>query len=155
MSDEQLTYETATLIAEFIHAAVRPDWDVKGIVKALGDAREKACAGTVAVAAIVAAQNPGNRTPGVIPLTGPHWAVSGTTKPRHVVPPRNQTCGTCYLAEDDCRRRWFWDHEFESLIDARERKINEAEGVPKWLRERHNRQPAYIDGRPVNNVELP
>ena len=152
----ELTKDQADAIALFIHDAVRPDWDVAGIVRALGAARAKGTAGDVAVAAIRAAQNADNRTPGVIPLGGPHWAATAAPTARREVPPRNRTCATCYLGEDECRRRWHWDHDFESLDQARVRKIREADGVPEWLRRRkEQRLPAMIDGRPVRDVELP
>jgi hypothetical protein len=128
---------------------LRPDWDVAGVVHALGVARDRGDAATVAVAAILAAQNAANRTPGVIPLTGPHWASTGATTPRRHVPDRNETCATCYLAKDECRRRWQGDHEFESVAAARARVIATADRVPKV------RRPDWVDGRPVREVELP
>jgi hypothetical protein len=148
-----LSYEAAVTLGEFIHAYVRPDWDTKGIVHALGEARTKGTAAQVAVAALVAAQNPTNRTPAVIPLAGPHWPASGAPVARRV-PPRSKTCATCYLGEEECRRRWQWDHEFESIEDAKARAIAEADGVPEHLRRRHKWQVA-IKGRPVTDVELP
>lgn len=151
----QLTHADAVLIAKFIHGVVRPDWDEAGIVRALGAARGKGDAGTVAVAAIRAAQDRANRTPGVIPLTGPHWAAGGALPARRDVPPRNKTCATCYLGYDECRRRWHWDHDFESLDQARVRKIREADGVPSYVRHRANHPPQVMDGRPIKDVELP
>lgn len=144
----QLSKDQATLLAEFIHA-LRPEWDVAGIVHALGTVRDRGDAYTVAVTAILAAQNAANRTPGVIPLSGPHWAATGTSRPRPVVPPRHKTCATCYLAEDECRRRWHWDHDFESIPQAQARAIRVADGIPKVLK------PAYLDGRHIKDVELP
>lgn len=143
-----LTRDAAQQLAAFIHS-LRPDWDVTGIVRALGQARGRGDAATVAVAAILAAQNAVNRTPGVIPLTGPHWAATGATRPRPNIPPRAQTCATCYLARDECRRRWHWDHDFESITEAKERAIRTADNVPRILR------PHYLDGRYINDVELP
>lgn len=146
---KDLTRKQAEMLAEFIHS-MRPDWDVAGVVHALGQARARGDAATVAVAAILAAQNAANRTPGVIPLTGPHWAPTGATTPRRVPPDRNETCGTCYLAKDECRRRWHWDHEFESVAAAKARVIATADRVPR-VRPRAD----WIDGRPVREVELP
>jgi len=152
---DALTYEAAVTLAEFIHAYVRPDWDTKGIVHALGQAKDKGTPAQVAVAALVAAQNAGNRTPGVIPLAGPHWPASGAPAARRV-PPRSRTCATCYLGEEECRRRWAWDHQFESLEQARARAINDADGVPKHVRAAHERRDRMVvKGRPVENVELP
>lgn len=144
----ELSREAATTLAEFIHA-LRPEWDRAGILHALGLARDRGDAATVAVAAILAAQNAANRTPGVIPLSGPHWAATGATKPRHLPPSRNETCGTCYLAKDECRRRWHWDHEFESVAAAKARIIATADAVPKV------RPRDWIAGRHVEEVDLP
>ncbi len=150
-----LTYEGAVILAEFIHAYVRPDWDKNGIVHALGNAQGKGTAAQVAVAALVAAQNARNRTPAVIPLAGPHWPASGAPAARRT-PSRSNTCGTCYLSEEECRRRWQWDHEFESVVAMRERRINEADGVPEYVRKARRRtETPYHRGRPVTDVELP
>jgi hypothetical protein len=150
-----LSYDGAVTLAEFIHAYVRPDWDVKGIVHALGQARDKGTAAQVAVAALVAAQNTANRTPAVIPLAGPHWPASGAPAARRA-PSRSKTCATCYLGEEECRRRWHWDHQFESVESARARVIAEAEGVPDYLRRaKEYRQHARLNGRPISDVELP
>lgn len=150
-----LTYEGAVILAEFIHAYVRTDWDKQGIVHALGKAQGKGNAAQVAVAALVAAQNTGNRTPAVIPLAGPHWPASGAPAARRA-PSRSNTCGTCYLSEEECRRRWHWDHPFESVMALRERRIAEADGVPDYVREARRRtQPPVHRGRPVQDVELP
>lgn len=150
-----LTYEGATILAEFIHAYVRPDWDQRGIVHALGKAKDRGTAAQVAIAALVAAQNAGNRTPAVIPLAGPHWHASGAPVARST-PTRNQTCGVCYLGEEECRRRWHWDHPFESVAAMKERRIAEADGVPKYVRaaQRRTQMPVH-NGRPVEDVELP
>lgn len=147
MSDA-ISRDAAQQLAEFIHSW-RPDWDVAGIVHALGLARGRGDVATVAVAAICAAQNAANRTPGVIPLTGPHWAATGATRPRPNIPPRAQTCATCYLGRDECRKRWHWDHDFESIAEAKERAIRTADNVPRVLR------PEFIDGRYIKDVELP
>lgn len=142
-----MSKEQAALLAKFIHEAVRPEWDVAGIVHALGEARTRGPASVVAIAAIVAADTPANRTPAVIPLSGPHWPVSGTT--RRQPPPPARTCGICYLGHDECRRRWHWDHEFESLAEVREKRIAQADTIPRI------RRAQYLDGRPINEVELP
>lgn len=143
------------ILADFIHAYVRPDWDKRGIVHALGKAKEMGTAAQVAVAALVAAQNTGNRTPAVIPLSGPHWPMSGAPVARRA-PSRNRTCGICYLGEDECRSRWHWDHKFESVAALRERRTAEADGLPEYVRAMVRRsQTPYHRGRPVEDVELP
>lgn len=141
-----MSRDEAEALAKFIHS-LRPDWGEQGIVHALGQARGMATPATVAIAAIRAADTPSNRTPGVIPLPGPHWPVTGTTRRRP--PTRNETCGTCYLSQDECRRRWHWDHEFESVAEAKARVIATADRIPK------RRKVEWIDGRPVQEVDLP
>ena len=54
-------------------AALRPGWDVRGIMTALGELRDRDPY-DVAQAALNAAAIPTNRTPAVIALPGPHWA---------------------------------------------------------------------------------
>lgn len=81
-----LTLEQATPLAALVHQ-LRPEWDERGILKAL----EK-CAGRnlfdVAAAAIRAAADRGAKTPGVIPSDGPHWRerVSDQLSPRNPMP---------------------------------------------------------------------
>jgi hypothetical protein len=60
--------ELASLIA-----ALRPGWDEQGIVKQLGLARTRGTAWELAHAALHAAEDPGNLTPAIIALSGPHW----------------------------------------------------------------------------------
>lgn len=67
-----MTKPQADAIAAAVHA-VRPDWDTTGVLAALARARERAEPWQVAAAALIAAGNPDNRTPGVIPLAGGHW----------------------------------------------------------------------------------
>lgn len=54
-------------------AALRPDWDEPGILKALSDARTRGDAYRLAHAALYAAEDVRNRTPAIIALTGEHW----------------------------------------------------------------------------------
>lgn len=70
--NEPISREQAEALADFI-TTIRTDWNARGIVKALSDAREKAGAAELARAAIKAAATPTNRTPAVIPLPGAHW----------------------------------------------------------------------------------
>jgi len=58
---------------------LRPDWDKPGIEDAIYRARGKGDAAAVCVAAIRAATNSTVRTPGVIPLDGPHWRETSLT----------------------------------------------------------------------------
>lgn len=57
-------------------AALRPEWDLPGIRKALWEARTRGTPWDVAHAALYAAQDPKNRTPAVIPMVGTHWVAS-------------------------------------------------------------------------------
>lgn len=68
----QITRVQADALAALV-ASLRPEWDVRGIVKALFDARERGSAHDVAHAAINAAADLTHRTPAVIALAGPHW----------------------------------------------------------------------------------
>ena len=68
----QITRPQADALAALVHE-LRPEWDTRGIVKALFDARERGTALDVAHAAINAAADLTHRTPAVIALAGPHW----------------------------------------------------------------------------------
>lgn len=72
MMMNQITRPQADALAALVHE-LRPEWDVRGIVKALFDARERGSAHDVAHAAINAAADLTHRTPAVIALAGPHW----------------------------------------------------------------------------------
>lgn len=69
---DQINEQQARALAAFI-ATIRDDWGVRGIVKALSDARGKADAAGLAQAAIRAAATPTNRTPAIIAMPGEHW----------------------------------------------------------------------------------
>lgn len=73
----EINHDQARALAALV-AALRTDWDVPGIRKALWDARGKGTPDQLAHAAINAATNTANRTPAVIGLDGPHWS---TTRP--------------------------------------------------------------------------
>ena len=81
-----LTLDQATPLAALLHK-LRPEWDERGILKAL----EK-CAGRnafdVAMAALRATADMGAKTPGVIPSDGPHWRerLSENRSPRNPLP---------------------------------------------------------------------
>lgn len=59
-------------VAAAVHS-LRPDWDPAGIMTALQRASRLGTAFEVALAAVAAAGDPGNRTPAMIALEGPHW----------------------------------------------------------------------------------
>lgn len=109
----QLTHDQAKAAAKCINA-LRPDWDVPGIIDALGRARGRGDAPTVVMAAIRAATAPSNRTPAVIWLDGAHWRAPEPARPeRRPAPKPHELCGICSEREDDCRRKWSHDHEYE------------------------------------------
>lgn len=148
---DRLARHQAQALAAFVHT-VRRDWDEAGIVTALGNARLMGDPFDLAVAAVAAARDENNRTPAVIAMPGPHWSHVHVKhkSSANTTPPRNQTCGICYMARDACRTRWAGDHEFESLADAKARAIARAESGP-----RAPFKPDRMNGRPVNDVELP
>lgn len=150
-ADNRMTKQQAEALARFVHM-IRPGWDEAGIVVALGNARLMGTAGDLAIAALAAAGEPSNRTPAVIAMPGKHWDHSALRHKNsaNTTPPRNKTCATCYLPEDKCRARWAYDHQFESLADAKRRAIKQADMVPEA-------RPMYqrFHGRPVEDVELP
>lgn len=137
-------------VAAFI-ASVREDWDAAGILAAMGNARERGDALDVAVAALFAAMDKRNRTPAVIAMTGAHWRhVAGRKSMSRDTPTRDETCATCYEPRSVCKAKWGGDHEFESVAEAKARAIEAAE-----RRKEHRPAPAYINGRPVEDVDLP
>lgn len=71
MNDHSMTKHQAELLAAFI-AACR-DWQVPGTVTALAKARNRGDVWQVAIGALRAAANPGNKTPAIIALDGAHW----------------------------------------------------------------------------------
>lgn len=88
-------------------ATLRSDWDVRGIEAALAKVDPKRTAYETAVAAIKAAQDPGNRTPATIAFTGPHWGERTRSRaPQHWQPPH--PCNACNAVHDPgapCGRR--------------------------------------------------
>jgi hypothetical protein len=92
MSIQPMSHQQATTLAAFVHT-LRPDWDVPGIVAALGQVRDRAVAGEVAVAAIRAATDHGNRTPAVIAMDGKHWRGGDPTS--RTVNTGVGKCGSC------------------------------------------------------------
>ena len=61
---------------------IRPDWDERGIVKALSDAREMGSPVEVCIAALKAADCATNRTPAVIAMKGAHWSAPTPNQPQ-------------------------------------------------------------------------
>lgn len=84
------TREQGDAIAVLVHA-LRPDWDVRGIMAALAQCQDREPA-ALAIASVRAASTDSNRTPAVIPLAGPHWACDGTRPKRPDQPGLNALC---------------------------------------------------------------
>lgn len=83
-----ISEQQARALAFYISTAVRPDWQVPGILSALAEASQLTRdAGALAAAAVNAARQEKNRTPAVIALPGSHWppeaaaSVSGVRVP--------------------------------------------------------------------------
>lgn len=72
--------EQAHALAALVRT-IRPDWDERGTVKALSDAREMGSPVEVCIAALRAADCATNRTPAVIAMKGPHWTASAAITP--------------------------------------------------------------------------
>ena len=68
-----ITREQAHALAALVRT-IRPDWDERGTVKALSDAREMGTPVEVCIAALRAADCATNRTPAVIAMKGSHWS---------------------------------------------------------------------------------
>lgn len=69
---KKIDQEKAKHLAQVING-IRPEWEIDGIYKALGYAKEKGDLAEIALAAIHAALTPTNRTPAVIAYDGAHW----------------------------------------------------------------------------------
>lgn len=69
---DSISREQAHALATLVHL-LRPDWNERGVLKALSDARHLGSPSLLAIAAIRAADNPRNRTPAVIAMSGEHW----------------------------------------------------------------------------------
>ena len=90
----EITGRQADAIVELV-AALRLDWDKRGIVAALQKARTISQDPTrLATAAIFAANNAANLTPAIIAMQGDHWkALDPTYEPQ---PVRADRCGDCH-----------------------------------------------------------
>lgn len=75
-------------LANLVHE-LRPDWDETGIASILRRVSDRPL-GTVVLAAVVAADQPTNRTPAVIAADGPHWRVGAVKQPDQ--PPSAKRC---------------------------------------------------------------
>lgn len=71
MSAQNFTPNHAKHLTSLVES-LRPDWDRSGIADAIWKARDRGTALEVCIAAVKACVLT-NRTPGVIPLDGPHW----------------------------------------------------------------------------------
>lgn len=115
-----MNFETQKALARLIHT-LRADWDVDGIMSALGRAREAGKADDVraiADASVAAALDARNRTPAVIPLAGPHWEARRATSPVRRVS-QTETCGICSLDRLVCEAVQPRSHRFKSVADVR------------------------------------
>lgn len=74
-------------------AALRDDWDVRGIMAALDQLAHRDPT-DVAIAAIRAARVRSNRTPAVIPMQGPHWLDPTSPNPA-TSPTDTRACRAC------------------------------------------------------------
>lgn len=97
----QITKTQAQQLAAFLHS-IRKDWDPAGIVHALGVARGRGSVDALAVAAVRAAVNPGNRTPAVIGQSGAHWVGAFVERQG---PERELVCVEHGVPESRCRKR--------------------------------------------------
>lgn len=115
-----MNFATQTALARLVHT-IRDDWDVNGIMTALGRAREAGKADdlrAIVDASIAAALDARNRTPAIIPLAGPHWQTRGYTPPARRVS-QTETCGICSLDRLVCEAVRPRSHEFKSVADVR------------------------------------
>lgn len=130
MTFEMNQHEAAALAGflEKLRKRVPGDpWHKPGIENALGNARHRAQAPDLAMAAIAACIEPTNRTPAVIGMDGAHWReASKPPRPAKVEP--NERCSVCSEHQAKCRQIWTDDHEFESAAEAAKRR---AEADPK------------------------
>lgn len=129
MTQIEITYQQGQKLAELLHE-LRSDWDVKGCVNFIREARTSR-PGTsnfdLTVAAIRAAQNPEARTPAIIALDGPHWHNAVPARPGAKTPKTGtRNPGIC----ERCR----YPHPPNEACDVRRDEIDRTD-------------PAYIANR--------
>lgn len=82
----------------YLAARCRPigckQWDETGIFSNLKKVADRSL-GSIAIAAIQAAEDRNAVTPGVIPTTGPHWRAPDAAAPRPVKVTAAERCGEC------------------------------------------------------------
>jgi hypothetical protein len=121
VTGNQLDRTTAEHLAAVV-AALRDDWDERGIVAALAKARDRGDVWQVSMAAIRAAADPSNRTPAVIAMDGPHWQerTPGPTPkdPSYATVSFEEACVTCGRSEYWCTSANACDHQFQARRDA-------------------------------------
>jgi hypothetical protein len=94
------------------------EWHVSGIEDVLTRHRDMADEVDLAIAAIRAAAAPVNRTPGVIPLEGPHWRGLGVEQAVRFEPtPAALLCAHCSRRRDVCEQDPFAGHEYLPVKD--------------------------------------
>lgn len=112
-----MTANQGETLANLIHQ-LRPEWGLAGVAKALYEAREMADAMTLTRAALAAAADPGNRTPAIIGLHGPHWLGLEHKTPKVDT---GALCDICSRPQPVCEqiaRRTGDDHRFIARADA-------------------------------------
>jgi hypothetical protein len=131
-----MTQPQAVKLAAFI-ASIRHDWQRPGIEDALGKARHLASPAQLAIAAIEAARDDGNRTPAVIALDGRHWHTTAAPPPRFAEPAPEDRCSVCFHERHACDARRRTDpepHAFLSIPAARalaeQRRTRITEAAP-------------------------
>lgn len=121
----EMTKDEAVALARFIELLRRrlpgDPWHKPGIENALAQARDRAPAPDLALAAIKAAMLGSNRTPAIIGMDGPHWQAA-SRPPKTDRPTSSERCSICSHRESRCRQLWTGDHEFESAAAASRRK---------------------------------
>lgn len=117
MTNFEMTLDETAALARYIHLVRKRlghqhTWDKPGIEDALTKARGIAPSPDLAIAAIRAAKVPGNRTPAVIGLQGPHWRTTETAPHRPPVPVTHR-CSVCDNTQEVCEVRWSGDHTYD------------------------------------------
>jgi hypothetical protein len=114
--------QIARLAAAISH--LRPDWPQTSLHTFISRELRAYAWRDAAVMLTWVATDEATQTPARVLEAGP-WrkAAQPGGVPRAPQPPKEGTCGTCYLAHDDCRNRWSTDHEFEPLHQISRRRM--------------------------------